>query len=133
MHHIDSLFEFLSNSLNNSEKEYLASKLNSDLSLDLKLVKSEPEQIIHSMDKDDYSAPKEEFLTQSKRVIKYQVIKRKLLVQKPKTHQKLENAIKQIGQADGGFSDATVKNIIFELTGDKILIIADNELVNWLK
>lgn len=133
MHHIDSLFEFLSNSLNDPEKEYLASKLNADLSLDLKLVKSEPEKIIHSMEKDAYSAPNEEFLTQTKRVIKYQVIKRKLLVQKPKTHQKLENAIKQIGQADGGFSDVAVKNIISELTGDKILIIVDNELVNWLK
>lgn len=132
--HVDALFDFLVQTLSDSERSYLVSKLTLITDDGIKTKENIIENDFTSIGKElIVHQTKEEFFTLTKRLIKYSVIKKKLLVQKPKAIQKLRNFIKQIGQCEGGFSDAIIENIISELIKDEVLNLGDSETVNWLK
>jgi hypothetical protein len=132
--HIDTLFDFIVQTLSVSERKYLFSKLSLMADSDVKVENTEIEKNTVSNELDQFSnSYKEDFYTITKRSIKYSVIKKRVLVQKPKTKSKLINFINQIGQAEGGFSESTIDNIISELIKNNILGFDVAETVNWLK
>lgn len=138
MEHIKLLSQYLNLALNTAEKELLIDMLSSTDNLisnggviQSPVISLEQDKEIPK--KEVESCIKETFYSLSRRKIKYSVIKKRLMIQRPKKINKLENAIKQIGEGEGGFSDLIVKQIVENLIHDKVLDInASNELV-WLK
>lgn len=132
--HIDALSEFLVQTLSVSERKYLVSKLSIMPDDAFKIEENKTEKHLHLVGNEPIVHPaNDEFLTLTKRSIKYSVIKKKVLVQKPKAIPKLKNFIKQIGHGEGGFSDSTIENIISVLIKNEVLSLGDTETVNWLK
>lgn len=72
-------------------------------------------------------------LSLTKREIDYKKIKIKLLVQKPKTVEKLKNSINQISKSDGGFSDEMINLIINELVVENIINLSSENEIIWRK
>lgn len=132
MKHIDALCEFIDSTLNTNEKAYLISKLSGlGVEVSVLLPDTSIENTSACIESDTYLNT--EFITLNKRVVKASIIKRKVLIQKPKTLEKLKNLIKQIAQGDGGFSGVVVSSIIDLLVRDKLFTIDENEELGWLK
>lgn len=72
-------------------------------------------------------------LSLTKREIDYKKIKIKLLIQKPKTVEKLKNSINQISKSDGGFSDEMINLIINELVVENIIVLSSGNEIIWRK
>lgn len=136
MKHIDALIEYINQALNESEKAYLIKHLSSDSDQNdstnskLNQICSEPVNLVQSPITETLRS---EFSTLSKRSVKYSVIKKKLLIQKPKTMIKLHNFIKHIGQSEGGFSEVVIGRIIENLTQEHLLNVDESHSVTWLK
>ena len=136
MKHIDALVEYINQALNESEKAYLIKHLDSDNGQNdsanriLNHVCSGPVNLVQSPIAETLQS---EFPTLSKRSVKYLVIKKKLLIQKPKTVITLQNFIKHIGQSEGGFSDVVIGRIIENLTQEHLLKVDEYQSVIWLK
>ena len=130
MKHIKALNEYINQTLTFSEKEYLIDLLQEGLH---EGEAHDKQCLPATREAEEMVQIKPEFYTLSKRVIKYGVIQKKLLIQKPKTLLKLINSVKQIGQGDGGFSVSTVDNIIENLVQNSVLKIDSSENVEWLK
>jgi len=136
MKHVEALNDYINHALNPSEKEYLFKLLNEGLSERVAPAKSSGLEMNDSFvaKHEQVIAPSLlEFFTLNKRVIKFAIIQKKLLIQKPKTLIKLRNSVKQIGQGDGGFADSTVNSIIDILIQNNVLTIDSLEDVEWLR
>lgn len=136
MKHVEALNDYINHALKPSEKEYLIKLLNEGLSERVAAAKSCMPEMSDSVEAkhEPVIAPTLlDFFTLNKRVIKFTTIKKKLLIQKPKTLIKLRNAVKQIGQGDGGFADSTVNSIVNILIQNNVLTIDGSENVEWLR
>lgn len=136
MKNVEALNDYINHALKPSEKEYLIKLMSEGLSEGIAPAKSCVLEMNDSVEvkHEQVIAPTIlEFFTLNKRVIKYAIIQKKLLIQKPKTLLKLRNSVKQIGQGDGGFADSTVNNIIGTLTQSNVLTIDSLENVEWLR
>lgn len=136
MKHVEVLNDYINHALKPSEKEYLIKLLNEGLSERVAAAKSCMPEMSDSVEAkhEPVIAPTLlDFFTLNKRVIKFTTIQKKLLIQKPKTLIKLRNAVKQIGQGDGGFADSTVNSIVNILIQNNVLTIDGSENVEWLR
>lgn len=136
MKNVEALSDYINHALKPSEKEYLIKLMSEGLSEGIAPAKSCVLEMNDSVEvkHEQVIAPTIlEFFTLNKRVIKYAIIQKKLLIQKPKTLLKLRNSVKQIGQGDGGFADSTVNNIIGTLNQSNVLTIDSLENVEWLR
>lgn len=139
MKHIDALYEYINHALNEKEKAYLIKLLEKENRVDIPVklgndVLGRENDSSKAASQSPVAIPlQSEFLTLTKRTVKFGVIKKNILIQKPKTLLKLQNFIKHIGQAEGGFSDAVIHKIIENLTLDHVLIVDESQNVNWLK
>ena len=100
MKHIESLVEYINQALNEPEKEYLIELLTIPDSSKESHEAAENENSLSpekpfSTEKQPHNPVIEEFYTQNRRVIKFSVIKKKLMIQKPKTLVKLKNVVKK--------------------------------------
>ncbi|MFX2258434.1 hypothetical protein V6380_16970 [Acinetobacter variabilis] len=136
MKHVEALNDYINHALKPSEKEYLIKLLNDGLSESVVPAKAcvlEMNDSVEAKHEQVIAPTLLEFFTLNKRVIKYAIIQKKLLIQKPKTLLKLRNSVKQIGQGDGGFADSTVNSIIDILIQNNVLTIDSSENVEWLR
>lgn len=138
MKHIESLSNYFNHVLTFEEKKYFIEllsdtkdtkmKIKDDCINDLESLHEHSGSMIKEVDKVE-----EDFPTLSRRIIKYATVRKKLLIQKPKKLNKLKNAIKQIGGAEGGFSELTINNIVESLVQEKILNIHTSDDIEWLR
>lgn len=130
MKKIDSLSDFLLNTLSAKELEYLINKLTplSNSESNIKLSNSNQFEI-----KANETNVINTIYTLSKRELKYGNFKMKLLIQRPKTVQKLINSIQQIAKSDGGLADEMVKIIIKNLETEKIINNINENVIEWLR
>lgn len=129
MEKINLLSNFLVQTLNSEEIGYLISKLKHDSDI---LFSIETENSISTTSCEGLKKPLT-FLTLTKREIEYKKIKLKLLVQKPKSVEKLKNSINQISKNDGGLSDDVINLIIKELEKENIINLSGRNDIIWRK
>lgn len=138
MKHIESLSNYFNHVLTFEEKKYLIELLSNTkykkmtikdgFINDLESLHEQSGLMVKEVDKVE-----EDFLTLNRRIIKYATIRKKILIQKPKKLSTLKNAIKQIGGAEGGFSELTINNIVQNLVQEKILNINTSDEIEWLR
>ncbi|MPS92821.1 hypothetical protein [Comamonas sp.] len=128
MEKINLLSNFLVQTLNTEEINYLISELTHISNKQFMVVSDNN----NSTNCEGLKKPLT-LLSLTKREIDYKRIKIKLLVQKPKTVEKLKNSINQISKSDGGFSDEMINLIINELVVENIINLSSGNEIIWRK